>query len=371
MVLSALAIAVCAWIVVHAQDVTAKTESAPLWTIVGSPDTGTGNNRLASVSCPRRSACAAVGYYLNSSGVSETLAETWNGTTWSVAPSLNKGTTGDTLDGVSCVDSTDCTSVGEYNKRSGDVKTLIEARNGATWSIVASPDPNRNANYLSGISCTSRFWCVAVGNSGVIYSKTLVLSWDGKRWSIVPSPDVGAGNALNAVSCVSSTECVAVGTFETSLGRHETLIETWNGIIWSVTPSPNKASDDLTGVSCAAPRSCMAVGGNFNHGVARPLTESWNGSAWAIVKTPISGKSSIISLVAISCSGAASCIAVGTDDRTLVESWDGAKWSVLQSPNKGNGDWLNGVSCTSAGSCAAVGFFTKRSGTDKTLVESK
>jgi hypothetical protein len=114
----------------------------------------------------------------------------------------------------------------------------------------------------------------------------------------------------------------------------------------------------------------MAVGENFNHGVARPLTESWNGKAWALVKTPISGRSSIISLVAVSCSGAASCIAVGTHDRTLIESWDGAKWSILQSPNKGNGDWLNSVSCASAESCAAVGFYTDRSGTDKNLIES-
>src|ERR1700722_6161475 len=121
MVLSALAIAVCAWMVVRAQEVTAKTESAPLWTIVGSPDIGTGNNRLASVSCPSRTACAPVGYYLNSSGMSETPAETWNGTTWSVVPSANKGSTGDTLDGVSCTDAAHCTAVGEYSTRSGGV----------------------------------------------------------------------------------------------------------------------------------------------------------------------------------------------------------------------------------------------------------
>src|SRR5580692_7931135 len=126
MLLSAFAVLVCAGIIVHAQDVSTHTKAEPLWTIVRSPDTGTGNNRLAGVSCPRRSACAAVGYYLNSSGMTETLAETWNGTGWSVANSPNKGTTGDTLDGISCVDSTDCTAVGEYNKRSGDLKTLIE-----------------------------------------------------------------------------------------------------------------------------------------------------------------------------------------------------------------------------------------------------
>lgn len=368
--LAALGIGLFAASSVLAHDGTAAATTGSSWTIVRSPDAGSGSNQLAGVSCPSASACAAVGYYVNSSGTSETLAETWNGTAWSTATSPNKGSAGDQLDGVSCTTSTSCMSVGDYGDSSGNVETLVEGWNGTTWSIVPSPDPSKNADYLTGISCTGKSFCVAVGDSGVDYSKTLILSWNGTTWSVIASPDPGdSGNALNAVSCVSATHCVAVGTSETSAGEHETLVESWNGTTWTVTPSPNKASDSLYGVSCTGPTGCMAVGSYFNQGSARTLTESWNGTDWSIVASPSSGGSSIISLNAVWCTGSTSCFAVGSNNSTLVESWNGSTWSVASSQSKGLGSWLNGVSCTTAGSCTAVGDYAKSVGTDKNLVE--
>src|SRR5439155_1738494 len=45
--------------------------------------TGAADSRLTGVRCTSGSACTAVGSYTNSDGTNLTLAERWNGTTWS------------------------------------------------------------------------------------------------------------------------------------------------------------------------------------------------------------------------------------------------------------------------------------------------
>lgn len=69
------------------------------------------------------------------------------------------------------------------------------------------------------MSCVSASDCVAVGytNTGSVY-KTLAMMWDGSVWSIVSSPNVGTNdNELYSVSCVSASDCVAVGYTYTGL----------------------------------------------------------------------------------------------------------------------------------------------------------
>jgi hypothetical protein len=83
--------------------------------------------------------------------------------------------------------------------------------------------------------------------------------WDGTSWSIATLPDIdGLSVSLNGVSCVSTSECWAVGKTPRS------LIERWDGNAWSIVSSPNTVIgfgfDDLLGVSCAPTSRCWAVG---------------------------------------------------------------------------------------------------------------
>ena len=106
------------------------------------------------------------------------------------------------------------------------------------WKIVSSPDtsPSQN-NILAGVSCDGPAECVAVGHSAGSNFQTLVESWNGSAWSIVSSPNPtslpGAyGDSLHAVSCTSSTACVAVGA-DNAVSSHNvvTLIESWDGAL--------------------------------------------------------------------------------------------------------------------------------------------
>jgi hypothetical protein len=307
-------------------------------------------------------------------------------TKWSLAPSPNNGPGANALSAVSCVSARSCQAVGEYyNSGLGAYKTLIESWNGATWSIVPSPNTGTGSNDLNGVSCVSASSCQAVGSylNGQLV-QTLAESWNGATWSIVPSPNNGTGsNGLGGVSCVSASKCQAVGSYRNGSNVAQTLIESWNGATWSIVPSPNigmHSDNVLSGVVCVSASKCKAVGHIFTQfDVTQTLIESWSGATWSIVPSPNKGTSPSF-LLGVSCLSASSCKAVGAyvngslgGDQTLIESWDGRFWSIVPSPNTGTtgGNALNVVSCAGTSSCKAVGVYGNTSlGVNRTLIES-
>ena len=77
------------------------------------------------------------------------------------------------------------------------------------------------------MACTGPTSCFAVGDySGSSSYQTLIESWNGTVWSIVPSADTSSsqGNDLNAVTCGSGTQCVAVGSASNAT-NYQSLIE--------------------------------------------------------------------------------------------------------------------------------------------------
>ncbi len=247
------------------------------------------------------------------------------------------------------------------------------------WAVVSSPNQGGSTNHLFAVTCTSSSSCVAVGsyfNAGV--QQTLIEIWNGSSWLISPSPNVGAGaNALSGVACTSSTSCRAVGDYSNPSNISLTLVETWNGTSWSITPSPVQGtkSNYLYGVACTSSISCVAVGQYINgSSISQTLVETWNGTAWSITTSPNSG-TSYNTLYGVACTSATGCEAVGFDfngsaDQTLVETWNGTNWSVTTSPNQGTaGSDLSDVTCVSSTSCVAAGYYYNGS-IDQTLVET-
>ena len=348
------------------------------WSVVPSPNRGAGGNVLNGLTCTSAAACTAVGFYTASNG-GRALIESWDGARWSLVPSPQPGTD-DGLNGVSCVPAGTCMAVGTYARSGSSArKTLVESWDGTRWSVVPSPNPRLNFNFLLGVSCASATACTAVGyySSGGP-TKTLVESWDGTGWSVVPSPSPGSSqNQLDGVSCASATACTAVGYYFNS-GLPKTLVESWDGANWSVVPSPSPGSNDsLDGVSCISVTACTAVG-SYNNSSSPPknLIESWDGTRWSQVPSPQPGTISN-GLSGVSCISAASCAAVGFHEnkfgifKTLVESWDGTRWSVTPSPDPALLDHITGVSCASATACTAAGYTSAGSGhADRTLIAS-
>jgi len=337
------------------------------WSIVASPNpAGARYATLFGVSCTSASNCFAVGFQIKTGATANTsLVERWNGHTWSIVatPSASASATDSTyLEGVSCTGPTFCIAAGYLfvAGKSGSLiafKTVLEQWNGTKWSLVASPTPpGSTSSRLHAASCTSASACVAVGDQDLKTRPpgsfaegpvTLTERWNGKAWSVVasPSPTIGSGASLLAVSCTSTSNCLAAGEYaEGGAGRSGLLTEHWNGKSWSLLAShpPSRAYSWLSGVSCATTTSCMATG-YFSRSASDPrgsstLTERWNGTAFSLGSSP--NAAFYNTLNAVSCVHAGSCIAVGNSaasganaNRTLAEQWNGTKWSVVPIPN--------------------------------------
>ena len=96
------------------------------WLAVRTPNpNGTRSSALLGIFCTAANTCIAVGTYTTSAG-SMTLAERWNGTSWSIVPTPNPtGATGAQLNQVSCTAANACTAVGSYTHE-GSTPTLVE-----------------------------------------------------------------------------------------------------------------------------------------------------------------------------------------------------------------------------------------------------
>ena len=116
---------------VAATGASAAVTAASGWSIQQTPNpTGGSDVVLNGVSCASASACTAVGGPAQPAATGVTLAEGWNGTTWSIQHTPNPaGGSNSTLNGVSCASATACTAVGgSFNGTTG--VTLAERWNG-------------------------------------------------------------------------------------------------------------------------------------------------------------------------------------------------------------------------------------------------
>lgn len=335
-----------------------------------------GPSGLASVSCTSMSNCMAGGSYLGADSVNVTLAERWDGTAWTVVASPNPdGAQGSHFGSVSCTSASYCVAAGSYFDADFNNVTLIESWDGSSWSIDTHPNPPGSFDSsFAGVSCSDASHCLAVGHtyspSFAAKDDTLAEVWDGSSWSTVGSPSPSTTSGMNAVSCVTGTSCMTVGSFFNSSNDYQTLAEWWNGSSLSIV----NQDAELAGVSCVDATHCVAVGSQFgDDSLSTTLAAVSDGNGWRVVPTPNPASSEGSYLSAVTCVSAQHCVAVGyyydSDNTrlTLVETWDGAHWSIVPSPNpKGSAySVFYGVACTSGTQCVAVG-----SSGGRTLAES-
>jgi hypothetical protein len=357
----------------------AETWNGAAWTVTPTPSpSASPSTALYAVSCATATACLAVGHSYSASAAAkdDTLAESWSGSAWTLVPTRSPSTTS-VLYGVSCSIGPTCLAAGLFFDSSGSYQTLAESWHGASLAIV-SQDAQ-----LAAVTCVGSSWCVAVGSriAHGAASATLAEFWDGRSWWTVPTPaPSGAqGSYLTGVSCHGARWCVAVGYYYAADNSRRTLVETWDGTRWAIATSPNPAGaaySVLYAVSCATTSSCLAVGS----AAGRVLAESWKGTRWTIVPSADPSTTAYGELTGLTCSSATRCLAVGyeTDtlyhaDLTLAEEWDGSAWTIVPSAAPGRAlsrsSALHAMSCGAPGQCLAVGYRQTSTGSFDTLSE--
>jgi hypothetical protein len=406
--------------------VSAHLSSPGTWTLLPTPDPSVLADQLASVSCASLSFCMAVGQQQGTTGGSALITE-WDGAGWTLVPapvpalptrSLVPIAPDDLLDGVSCPATAFCMAVGAQ-PGGGGTETLAEEWNGTSWSIVASPSPATSSSKPSqpvspvspvappvppvppaspvspvsppvpaggsgtaakssplrsqpfnAVSCTGPTFCMAVGDvKAASGSQALAEQWNGTTWSIVatPSGTPAEPQVLEGIDCPATSFCVADGLAQTPDGNTVPLLEEWNGTAWSLmAPAGTESGGELLGVSCWGPAFCMADGYvKAPTGIAA-LMEEWNGTAWSVVPVPPATTSDGSGLAGLSCVGPSLCVATGVDLTGLKGAtgtpaaleWNGQSWQQGDPVSTGPAAdlaLLYSVSCVARQFCMAVG----------------
>jgi hypothetical protein len=123
---------------------------------------------------------------------------------------------------------------------------------------------------------------------------------------------------------------------------------TWNGKSFASgvlrTPPHSFQAVTVSGVSCASPVACVAVG-DYSYGVTampsasardKVLAEQWNGSKWRVSLLPLPpGDNHSARLNGVSCASRSACAAVGVSGNgtSYAEVYASGKWRLSATVN--------------------------------------
>jgi hypothetical protein len=309
-----------------------------------------------------------MGYRSPDGTSARTLAEHWDGSTWSVVPSPSPGVSESAFFSAAAIGPEDVWAVGIYNDSLTTFRALVEHWDGSRWRWIRLPGGTAAQEVLTSIagSGPNDVWAVGYLKDG--QERTFALHWNGTAWSEVSSGPAGSGDSrFMGVATASSTDIWAVGYRSTSQGDR-TLIERWDGSAFTRVPSanPSRTMDRLNAVATAGQNDVWAVG--YAGDVPTTLAEHWDGSAWSAVPTPDLGGGSDLFL-GVGGGEPDRVWAVGyhqgdstvTPNGTLIERWDGSTWNVVPSPNGGSAsNQLNAVVDLPTGYQFAAGTYVFR-----------
>ena len=262
------------------------------WTAYPLPNVGMQQNILFGVSMPTPGKAWAVGTYVDGHFNQKTLVEHFDGNTWSVVPSLSPGKEQNILYGVAAISDSDVWAVGAEQDAHGLWHTLTEHWDGSEWSVVPSVDPGVNGNQFYAVKAKSSHDIYAVGQqAGTSFpSQALIEHWDGSSWSVVASPADPNATALPLGVDVSRSHLTIVGQQETDKVPYTTYVAAGpaGGLTIQNTPNQGAGENDLFGVATAADGSAWAVGWdiNTNTGNHDPLILRGRNGAWSLVSSP-------------------------------------------------------------------------------------
>jgi subtilisin family serine protease len=392
------------------------------WTLQSTPNpSGSIASVFQDVSCATEASCTAVGSWISSSGGSnQTLAEEWDGSSWSIEGTPNpSGATFSAFFGVSCrsvtcmgvgwstdgtgvdtplaetsdlskpptvttksasdVASTNATLKGSINPNSSETTYQFEYGTTTEYGSKAPASPKSTGSGTSPVEVSEKieglapettyhFRLVATNTKGTTKGEDQTFTTT--AWEILstPNPEGASDGNLYDVSCEPSTSvCTSVGT-STISGADSPIAQRWNGTAWSEQAAAKKSGathSRLFGVDCPSETRCIAVGNYQSSEGPATLGELWNEGSWKVQSTPIPSGATSSELVAVGCSSTATCGAVGSAviggvKTAIAEKWNSPTWSLesIPIPEGATSSQLDGVDCIWSNFCLAVGRYT-------------
>jgi hypothetical protein len=344
---------------------------------------------FANMSCTSASDCFSAGYGPATSGSNpygNPFIEHWNGRAWSPNRLPTQVSLLDTLQAVECYAPSKCWAVGGNEYSGASPTPILLAWNGSKWHVATGAALK---GYISDVSCTGTTFCMGVGwneaASGA--GNAIAEQWNGKTWTAAPTASMrGFYTSLYAVSCWSSSNCLAVGQSEQQGSYAASLLgERWNGKTWSSVTMAQpllkgyQLYDDPEDISCPASNACVFVGyyspvlGGRSYDV--PILETWNGSTWSLAKLP--SKEPMDQPGDISCVSESACWVVGasvdpntTGPSPAVAFWNGQQLVAGRAADGTASGMLDAVDCPIK-TCFALGYTQNGTGNSASVLAER
>jgi hypothetical protein len=354
----------------------APAEAAATWTRVASPNRGSVASVLQDVAMvPGTTTAWAVGYYYDSNlAANRTMTQRFNGTSWSIVPSVNASSTG--YSQLNRVDATSTSNVWA-------IGSLVERYNGTNWVAMSSPAgvAPRGLDVVS----PSEVWIA--GYSG---SAATVTQWKNGTWT-TRYTQTSAGRHLTvfeAIAVDASGQVWAVGwdrDYDAPGRPVSSLVVRYNGTSWTRETTPNPANrNTLMDVVALANGEVFAVGvaqDTSGGGITpRSLMLRKQGATWSSLTVPKGETGSQDQLLSVAAVSSTSVWSVGYYSspssglyEPLLVHWmanGGAGTLAVSHPSPALtvSALASGVSATSAGNLWAAGYTSPPSGGNATLI---
>ena len=236
------------------------------------------------------------GYSTGSTGETES----YNGTSWSPAPSMN--TDRYYLGGAGT--QTAALAFGGKNPTTG----ATEKWNGSTWTNNPT-GLNVARHYVAG--CGTQTTALAIGGNPGNPPTSAAEAFNGSTWT----------NLTNMTTPRSLATAFGVSTAAIAFNASSPPAESWNGSSWTAIANMNTARNG------AAAAGTQTAGLAFGGIPSRNLTELWNGTAWSTQPTMTTGRHYLGG-----CGTQTSALGAGGDAATVntaaTEEWTGASASL-------------------------------------------
>jgi hypothetical protein len=261
--------------------------NAKHWSKVKVPSRPGRDDELSDVSCFSRKNCYAVGWTRTSTAAATLIEHWNGKKWKVASHASVKGQAFAELDGIACVPHSACIAVGqEQASKSSAPHAFGERGVGHKWSVSSVPTPaSPNINTaLYGLSCPAANDCLATGSAyfwpggGLDPGQAIAEHWNGRHWALI-TPNLGGPatggnvNRLSDIACVSTTACWAVGSTFTDMANAPAVTASWDGSKFTAGTNDNPYSEDaLDALGCVSGSQCFSVGYGENAGGAlRPI----------------------------------------------------------------------------------------------------
>jgi hypothetical protein len=330
------------------------------------------------VTCVSPSACVSAIDYEDSSGISHGLFAWGHGSSWKSYPMvLPRGANPAQpvfLTSLACSSASACVATGRYTTKSGHTRFMLVSGSRSSWHAAPVPvlgNGMPGSGEVSSVACVSSSECLVIGSYEVNGSETPpMLLWGyGEKWTPT-AVDLPDDANLNSVTCAADGACAA-GAYDPSGQIHDVLLTGHDSLLspYDVSLPPDTGATDPGIVpACESRGHCLAVvnyvsDGNEDHS---ELLAGY-GAKWTAVALPVPahGKTGSATPLDVVCGSASHCLAVGDYSASgtqegLLDAWNGSTWAPAEAqvPTTGSAPAVLALAaCAPSGLCAAAGYY--------------